>query len=445
LFAAVTLPVVVNGAPLLDDFGRCVDPQKPGYWHEHFERQGAFRPATTIEIVVTNGLCNRIPFSFIMLIPWLLTLGVALLTRAFLNDIGVNSPWSEIGAGLWLLAPLGTESAMWPAALHVPLGLGLALMALRSYRRGCIPLGMVLALGSYLSVEQTIFALPLAAWLVSPRDRRLGALVSSASLSVAVLTAYAIWPGAQHRLAVSLVDRIEEIFKEPQSYAVMPATGLGAQSIPAGVEWAFPMSLAVLAIGAMAGWFAGPRLLLTQQSTSRLSLRSALPALALVVLINVPVALTFPHPDSPRIFAPTWLALVVFGAIAGSRLRWRRPRIAGTVGGLLLAGALLSLALSSSVRIRSANVVEEAMNAIASKVPDQATVAVCGVTRTIVEPAPTGDFSIHEFLNLPGEAYEYYTGKTAEFRLGGYSAPRRCPDVEEADLVVDFPDLVDAR
>jgi hypothetical protein len=61
LFAVVTLPVVVHGAPLLDDFGRCVDPQKAGYWHEHWVAQGFFRPATTIEIVVTNGLCGTVP------------------------------------------------------------------------------------------------------------------------------------------------------------------------------------------------------------------------------------------------------------------------------------------------------------------------------------------------------------------------------------------------
>ncbi|MGH9197839.1 MAG: hypothetical protein ACRD1T_19115, partial [Acidimicrobiia bacterium] len=195
LFAAVTVPVVLNGAPLLDDFGRCVDPQKAGYWQYHWKSQGIFRPATSIEIVVTNSLCRTVPFAFVILIPWLLTIGIAFLTRSFLRDVGVPSPWSEIGAGLWLLAPLGSESALWPAAFHVTLGLGLALLALRCFHRGRILVGALLGLGSYLSVEQTIFALPLAAFLVSPRDKRVRALMSSAVLSVGVLLAYSRWGG----------------------------------------------------------------------------------------------------------------------------------------------------------------------------------------------------------------------------------------------------------
>ena len=70
-------------------------------------------------------------------------------------------------------------------------------------------------------------------------------------------------------------------------------------------------------------------------------------------------------------------------------------------------------------------------------------VAICGRTRTLVQPAPYGDFSVHEFMGRPDEAYEYYTGKTAEIRVGGYAAESNCPDTTGADVVFDFNELVD--
>lgn len=442
VFAALTLPVVVNGAPLLDDFSRCVDPQKPGYWHEQYQVRGTFRPATTVEIVAINDLCGTVPFSFAILIPWLLTLAVALLIRAFLKDIGVDTPWCDIGAGLWLLAPLGTESALWPSAFHVPLGLCLALISLRSFKRGRLALGTLFGVASCLSIEQAIFALPLAAWLVSPRDQRSRTLASTVALSLAVLGVYAVWHGTSTRYAVSMSERLADIFKDPEEYVIMPATGLGAQSVPAAVEWAYPISVLVLLLGAMAGWWVGPRLLRTQPSRRPLSVRAVLLALVMVTLINVPVALTYPHPDSPRLFTPTWLALSVFAAIAGSRTRRRWPSPVGAVAGLLIAASFLSLALSSWARIRSADAVENAMEEIAASDPDRAVVAVCGTTRTVVEPAPTGDFSIHEFLNFTEAAYEYYTGKTAQIRVGSVDAPGGCPDLAGTDAVFDFAKLV---
>jgi len=442
LFVAVTLPVVLNGAPLLDDFGRCVDPQKAGYWQDHWKSQGIFRPATSIEIVLTNSLCRTVPFAFVILIPWLLTIGIAFLTRIFLRDVGVPSPWSEFGAGLWLLAPLGSESALWPSAFHVTLGLGLALLALRSFHKGRIFWGALLGLGSYLSVEQTIFVLPLAAFLVSPRDKRVRALVSSAVLSMGVLLAYSRWGGTTFGLAVSLPQRLENVFRGAQDYVIMPGIGFGAQSIPAAVRWAFPISVLALALGVVVGWTIFPKLLRSTRSAERLRMRQALVALALIVLINVPVALAFPHRHSPRIFTPTWLALALFAAIAGSWMHWKRPRLAGAAAGALIAGALLSLALSSWVRIETSLLVEEAMRKIAAQSPEGGVVAVCGRTKTLVQPAPNGDFSLHEFMGHPDEAYEYYTGKTAEIRVGGYAAPSRCPDTTGVDVIFDFHDLV---
>src|SRR4030095_1417566 len=90
----------------------------------------------------------------------------------------------NVAGGVWLPQPLGTEAGLWPAALHVPLGLVLALVAVRLYRRGRLGWAAVANLGAAMSVEQVIFPLTLAAWLVSPPGkRRRAGLASGAGLS----------------------------------------------------------------------------------------------------------------------------------------------------------------------------------------------------------------------------------------------------------------------
>jgi hypothetical protein len=76
------------------------------------------------------------------------------------------------------------------------------------------------------------------------------------------------------------------------------------------------------------------------------------------LLVNVPLIGTLPRQHSPRTFTPTWLLLVTFAALFGSQVRWRRLRLAGGVAGVLAAGALLSIALSVSVRVRTADFTE---------------------------------------------------------------------------------------
>src|SRR4029434_3433819 len=94
------------------------------------------------------GLCQRIPFGFVILIPLALKLGVALMLRGLLRDLRLPAPCPEIGAALCLLEPLGTEAALWPSALHLHLGLGLALGALRLYRRGRLGWAAVVTLAA---------------------------------------------------------------------------------------------------------------------------------------------------------------------------------------------------------------------------------------------------------------------------------------------------------
>ena len=117
----------------------------------------------------------------------------------------------------------------------------------------------------------------------------------------------------------------------------------------------------------------------------------------------------------------------------------------GAIGGTTAAGALLSLALSVWVRVESASFTESASAQIARALPDDAAVAICGITRTVVEPAPRGAFAVHEFVYdwAAREAFDYYTGKTAEFALAGEPwGDRDCPDEGDVDRLVTFSDLV---
>jgi hypothetical protein len=96
------------------------------------------------------------------------------------------------------------------------------------------------------------------------------------------------------------------------------------------------------------------------------------------------------------------------------------------------------------VRIESADFSEYAVRRIAAQVPDGSAVAVCGVTRTIVEPAPRGGFSLHEldYDWAAHDALEYYTGERVTFRLAGDLWARPCPSLDSADHVFSFPRVV---
>ena len=175
-FVAVAVPLVWRGAPLADDFNNCVAPTElglGGFLAESWRQLGAIRPARFLEILVTGPICASLPFGAAIVVSLLSTLAVAWMARGLLRDLDTPAPWADVGGALWLLQPLGSEAGLWPAALHVPVGLLLALAAVRLYRRGRYGWGAVANLGAALSVEQVIFPLPLAAWLFSP-DRHRG-------------------------------------------------------------------------------------------------------------------------------------------------------------------------------------------------------------------------------------------------------------------------------
>ena len=183
---AVSVPVVLRGAPLADDFNNCLAPQDMGllgFMSESFERLGVIRPARFVEILLTTGVCQTLPFGVAIAVGLAMTFVVAFVLRRLMTMLGSPAPWPDVAAALWLLQPLGLEAALWPAALHVPIGLAAALGSLIALRSRRLWMGALLGLVAMLSLEQAILALPLAAWLVSPADLRRRAAIAMTAVA----------------------------------------------------------------------------------------------------------------------------------------------------------------------------------------------------------------------------------------------------------------------
>jgi hypothetical protein len=450
LFLGVVTPVVLTGSPLADDYHTCLRPVEDGSYRpflaDSWRELGAVRPARFLEIAAIAGLCQRVPFGLVILIPLALKLAVAVVLRGLLRDLRLPAPWPEVGAALWLLEPLGTEAALWPSALHIPLGLALALGAVRLCLRGRLGWAAVATVAACLCVEQLIFAFPLALWLVTPPQHRRRAAAIAAAVVVVILAVYATWPGADFRTAVPLTRRAAAFFVHPEWYVIFPAAGLGLHSGLNALLWAFPFSVVVLAVGLAVGARAGPALL-ANPSGSRLERRAVLrwgvAVAALLLLVNLPLIMTLPRGYTPRTFTPSWLVLDVVAAVALSRVRCRRPRLAGATAGTFAAVALLSLALSVWVRVETAEFTRASSRWLAARVPEGGSVEVCDVPRNAVRPAPVGAFALHEFHWewAAQDATRYYTGRDITIRRAGRYWPRPCPSTPRADLTVTFAEL----
>jgi hypothetical protein len=446
---SIVLPALIHGAPLADDYVICVRPINDAgydpYLRAIWQDAGVVRPARFLELFVISKMCTWAPWWLIMLVPLALKFAVAFMLYRLLRELGLRAPWPEIGTALWLLEPLGTEAALWPAALHINLGLALALGALLLYRRGRLGWAGLVTLLACLCIEQVIFAFPLAVWLICPRKHRRRATIVVAAVVLAVLAAYAVWHGNNPRQAMSLSERFREVFSDPEWYVGFPIVGLGLQSGFLGFVWAFPYSLGIVAIGALGG-AAILRKLLTWHTAPpverRIAVRSASTVAVLIVLVNLPL-ITTEVGYSPRTFTPTWLVLAGTLAIAASRVSWRRVQLLGAIAGTFAAFAVLSLALSVSVRVNTVAFDRAAARWIAERTDDGDVVAVCDVERTVVEPAPSGSFHLHALHHPSQEWIEYYTGRVAKVRRGGEALwGARCPDVRGADIVVSFPELI---
>jgi hypothetical protein len=445
-FCLLALPVMIRGAPLADDFNNCIVPIRDGLGPmlaASWERLGVIRPARFVEIFVTTGVCQHLPFGVAIAVPLVLTLAVAWLLRALLKDLGVSHPWPDLGGVAWLLQPLGTEAALWPAALHVPLGLACALGCLLAQRRSHYLLGGAAALGAFASAEQSIIALPLAVWLITPGDRRRRATVSTGLLALAVIGAYLLMPAGDPRLQIGLWQRVTAVAGDPVFYLQFWAVGLGLHSIPLAVAWGFPLSVGLLAAGVGAGWFLGPRHVAQPTRPTRGSMLLALASiLAIIALMVLPLVATVPRQGSPRTFAPVWLVLAAAFALWGRYIRWR-PAVR-VAAGVFAAGAVASLVFSVSVRLASADLMENAALALAPRVPEGGVIAVCDVPRTVVDPAPRGAFAVHDLIYDWGAraALFYYTSRDATFVLHGPLWPdAECPSADAVDVHADFDDL----
>jgi hypothetical protein len=442
-------PVVIQGAPLADDFIICMRPVNEGgyssYVHQIWRDTGVVRPARFVELFLISKGCRSVPFGLLILVPLALKFVVAFLLYRLLRDMRLPAPWPEIGSAVWLLEPLGTEAALWPSAIHVPLGLALALLALLLYRRDRIGWAAVATLGACLSIEQVIFAMPLAVWLTTPTPLRRRASMAATGVIVAVLVAYTLWPGSNPRQALTLAERLHNALDKGEWYVLFPAAGLGLYSGVLGFVWAFPYSVAAVIAGGVAGASAMPGLLSGQRAlpVDRNVVRSSALALALLVLlVNLPLIVTEVG-YSARTFTPTWLVLSGAVGAAGAHVRWKRPRWFGALGGTFAAFAILSLALSVSVRVRTSEFDRAAAWWIADRVGNGAVVAVCDVGRTVVQPAPLGAFHLHEFHSVWGSWIQYYTGRVVTIRRSGLRYwGSRCPNLRGADLVISFPRLV---
>jgi hypothetical protein len=449
-FVAISLPVLVDGTPLADDYWLCVRPRRDGSFWPYFgamwQDGGVVRPVRYVEYAVISR-CADVPFDFLIAIPLAMKLIVAVLLYRLLRDLGFRSPWPGVGAAAWMLEPLGTEAALWPAALHVGLGLALALTALLLFRHDRVAAGSVAALGAFLSVEQAIFALPLAAWWAGSRSSRWRATVAAAGVACVVLIAYAIWPGENPKNTMALADRLHGLVAEPSWYVLFPVAGLGLHSGLLAFLWALPASVAVVVGMAGLGAASAPKALRERRTAViRRPVAAVAMAIALIFLVNLPLILTRPNVGlSARTFTPTWLVLSGLAASVGASVRWRHVRTLGAVAGAAAAFAVLSLMLSASVRLRTAVFDRSAASWIAERTVDGDVVAVCDVPRTVVEPAPVGSFHLHPLHARDSSWIQYHTGRVVEVRRSGERYwGSRCPQLRGADLVISFPDMLRA-
>jgi len=447
LLGVVCLPVVLEGAPFADDFNNCLAPQQQGlggFLAESWDRLGLIRSARFVEILITTGVCRTLPFGVAVALSFALYVAVGLALRGLLSDLGIPVLWTELGGALWLLQPLGTEVALWPAGLHIPMGLLLTLLALRAWRRGRWILGAVAALAACLSVEQVILALPLAALLLTPTENRRSALLTTGLIVGIIAVAFAGFPGNDPRLQAGVAERLRGVLTDPSFYVAYPAVGLGLHSVPLALGWALPWTAVVVSVGAAAGYrVLGPRIRSETSRAARWGRDLALFA-GLLILLNIPVVLNVPRQGSPRVFTPTWLALAAGAAIFGARIRVRSGRALGALAGAIAAGLLLSIALSVSVRADSADFVRWASGQIAESTSDGDVVGLCGVRRTVVTTAPRGAFAVHDFIYdwAAQDAVRYYTDRRVTFRLGGELVGSSCPSAAEVDVHLEFDRLV---
>ena len=256
LFVAISLPVVLRGAPLADDFTNCLQPQRVGLGStlgDSLERLGAARKAHLLEIIITTETCQHAPFGLAIAISLGLTLAVALLLRGLLSDLGTADPWP------------GSEAL---SGSFIPSGPRLRSGRLRCMCRSGSPLpwppfgstGPGGTRGGRWRWREPVSPWSRWCWLFpwpsGSRPRKTGetkAFAWTVSVVVVLLVTFVALPGDDPRLRLALSERVAGAVEDPGFLVLFAAVGLGLQSIPLAVAWAFPFSVVLLAAGALLG------------------------------------------------------------------------------------------------------------------------------------------------------------------------------------------------
>jgi hypothetical protein len=169
---------------------------------------------------------------------------------------------------------------------------------------------------------------------------------------------------------------------------VLVGGALAAATDELPLAYLIPSALALAALVAVAVLL----LLLLRNRTLRLRVlgglevgQNTLLRFYVLHIMVLPLVATVPRQGSPRTFAPVWLVLAAAFALWGRYIRWR-PAVR-VAAGVFAAGAVASLVFSVSVRLASADLMENAALALAPRVPEGGVIAVCDVPRTVVDPA----------------------------------------------------------
>ena len=129
--------MIIQGAPLLDDFLWCNAGEEglARLLGHQVDNTGIVRPMRFPVASLIALSCTQLNLGLMIGLTLGLTIAAALLLVGLLRDLHVPGQWPYVGGALFLLFPLGAESALWPSAMHIPLGLCAALIALRLYLR----------------------------------------------------------------------------------------------------------------------------------------------------------------------------------------------------------------------------------------------------------------------------------------------------------------------
>ena len=264
VFVLLCLPVVIRGAPLADDFHNCVEPTRAGldtFVAASTERLGAVRPARFVEILLTTGVCQHLPFGVRHRRP--------ARPHAAGGRAAARRSWGTSGPRRRGRPP--ARCSGWPSRSAPRRPCGRRPCTSRSGSRWRWPPSSCTA-GAATAGRRRRCSAPACRpsrssspcrWPCGSPPRPSGAAGPPSRPCwwwLACSPPTRSGPGGDPRLQVGLGERLRGVVADPAFYVLFPAVGLGAHSIPLALRWAFPASVAVVAAAALLGWRVGPAL-----------------------------------------------------------------------------------------------------------------------------------------------------------------------------------------